>query len=73
VAGDRPVISLGRSPLRLLLTCSGDGLTLEARLGTRSPSILSTGQLFGGSRSLGHTSSLGGGKLKIFKKEHLVA
>jgi hypothetical protein len=46
----------------LLLTYSGDGLTLEARVGTRSPIILSTGQLFGERESLRHTSSLGGGK-----------
>jgi hypothetical protein len=43
------------------------GLTLEARVGTRSPTILSTGQLFGGARSLKHTSSLGGGKLKSLR------
>ena len=59
VAGVRPVVSLGRSPLRLFLTRCG--LTLEARVGTRSPTILSTGQLFGGGRSLRHTPSLGGG------------
>jgi hypothetical protein len=44
------------------------GLTLEARVGTRSPIILSTGQLFGGGRSLRHTSRLGGGKLKFLRK-----
>ena len=54
----------------LLTRC---GLTLEARVGTRSPTILSTGQLFGGGRSLGHTSSLGGWEIKILKKVHLVA
>jgi hypothetical protein len=48
----------------LLTRC---GLTLEARVGTRSPTILSTGQLFGGGGSLRHTPSLGGGKLKSLR------
>ena len=71
VAGDRPVISLGRSRVRTTSYC-GDGLTLEARVGTRSPIILSTGQLFGEGERLRHTSSLGGGKIK-FLRMHLVA